>query len=207
MYDRGAAGFEGRRAGGREIPRGSSSVGRHVLKEVFLLRTNPIDLAGWRPAYYALVPINSALCALVLTALLFLKGNCYLNVVRFTSTLSLVELYLRESPIVFYFLLGLGGYLLLFLVGRFLSGGSFDRVVKRLILRSAPLLASLPLVIWYTDIPFSDRLICRTFHDQGVRSYYIVPPIVIYAGISLIIGLWNVVRVAGQEEFRCADRS
>lgn len=169
-----------------------------MFKDIFLLRSQPLDLAGWRPIHFLIAPVNCALCAIVMTALFFLKGNCYLEIFSKVPQVPMIPWLLANSPLIPFFLAMGTGYLLLFLLGWRLAGGSFADSARRITLRSAPLLTVLLPAIWYTDIPYSDRFVCDNFHDRGLRSFHIVPPVAIYAGISFSIALWNLRRLGLQ---------
>ena len=166
-----------------------------MFKNIFLLRTEPLDLSAWRSIYYAIVPINSAISAIILTAIFFLKGNCYPQVTPSAPVPALIRLYLLHSPIAVYFLGVMSLHVLLFLCVKWSYNGSFTDIAKRLTLRSAPLLTTILVALWYTDLPYSGRFICFTFHDRGLHSYHFLPPFLIYAGSSMMIGLWNVRQV------------
>jgi hypothetical protein len=104
----------------------------------------------------------SALLVLPITAVLhhlvFFRGMCMLNKIGDDYTLTTVRRWLSIDPS-----LPLGIAIALVI----LVAGLYWKWVRTL---AAPgVIATIPLVLWVWDIPFTGRIICDSFHDGRLR--------------------------------------
>lgn len=71
-----------------------------------------------------------------------------------------------------------------------ITGVELQRAFATFCLACKPGLFLIVPVIWFTDIPFTGRIICLGYHDGWVKSYMIVIPFIIPLLFSFFNWMW-----------------
>jgi hypothetical protein len=143
----------------------------------------PESRAWWRTVAFLLVlPITA-----VLHHLVFFRGMCMLNKIGPDYTPHVIALWLSRDPsLPIAILLSVA----IWMIGR---RWMWVRSVSAL-----ALVASVPLVLWIWDIPFTGRIICHSFHDRKLTlsDGTVVTSIWIYLTSLVLFAVLALVRLA-----------